>query len=518
MVPGGKDVPATTPKERPRQRTPLPGDPAISTALQRLAPLHQRAPLDAVEVYASLLEVPPLAGRRDVPALSAAALKVAGGKLVPRDRVRVLESYASALSASKRWMDAAAAQREALRVRMTTMMAAQRKSNRGSDAAAATAVEADGDGFSSPADVIAAMGALATALQDAGAYDEALAVVESAQSQVAALGGLKDGRTRATLSPALRRVMVVMLKMESGVHACKGDAVTALARWENARAMAKALGEGGGEAEDDPAGTSAALNHIDLLSRVLANDPPPPPRVAEGLSAELGAQVAALLARGPWVHPQQLPKTFVPGLASRPWHSVPDHFPALAPVQAVLVAATAELREEVDALMSRHLLLREHECIHASGEDTGAWHHYSVNGFWLRLDSDGCSVDTPAACGVLARIRALGVPGLTMLRAGYSVVDARAHLHPHFGVTNAQLKFHLGLIVPAGEDGAPCATLRVGNETRAWSEGGVLFFDDSWEHEVWSTCSSPRAVFQFVFGHPDLQPGALAALGMPVTH
>jgi aspartyl/asparaginyl beta-hydroxylase (cupin superfamily) len=48
----------------------------------------------------------------------------------------------------------------------------------------------------------------------------------------------------------------------------------------------------------------------------------------------------------------------------------------------------------------------------------------------------------------------------------------------------------------------PCATLRVGNETRAWAAGRVLFFDDSFEHEVVNRCDAERVVFQLVFEHP----------------
>jgi len=116
---------------------------------------------------------------------------------------------------------------------------------------------------------------------------------------------------------------------------------------------------------------------------------------------------------------------------------------------------------------------------------------------------------------LLAESRALGIPGLTILRAGYSSVAGRSHIRPHFGMTNAQLKFHVGLIVPthkvrdghaaAGEDPArPCATIRVGNETRAWREGKTLFFDDSYIHAVKNACDKERVVFQVVISHPDL--------------
>jgi hypothetical protein len=46
--------------------------------------------------------------------------------------------------------------------------------------------------------------------------------------------------------------------------------------------------------------------------------------------------------------------------------------------------------------------------------------------------------------------------------------------------------------------------MRVANETKAWRIGDVLFFDDSWEHEVWNRCPAERVVLQLVFAHPDL--------------
>jgi aspartyl/asparaginyl beta-hydroxylase (cupin superfamily) len=102
-------------------------------------------------------------------------------------------------------------------------------------------------------------------------------------------------------------------------------------------------------------------------------------------------------------------------------------------------------------------------------------------------------------------------------------------------MTNGQLKFHLGLVIPMvgkGDERRPCAgglpeekgaalgrsqatgapspvEIRVGNETRAWRKKEVLFFDDSWEHEVWNRCRSERVVLQLVMAHPDLEAKAL---------
>lgn len=62
------------------------------------------------------------------------------------------------------------------------------------------------------------------------------------------------------------------------------------------------------------------------------------------------------------------------------------------------------------------------------------------------------------------------------------------------------------LSVPASPE-KHCATLRVANVTRAWENGKVLFFDDSFEHEVFNHCDDERVVFQLVFAHPDLGNG-----------
>jgi hypothetical protein len=183
-------------------------------------------------------------------------------------------------------------------------------------------------------------------------------------------------------------------------------------------------------------------------------------------------------------------------------------------VAALLEAAHAELLAEVRGLARRGLLEREEECIHAGAR--GEWSTYMANAHWrARVDAHGCSADTPAACRVMrAAARAAedaGAGAGAVLRVGYSVVAGGAHLAPHCGLTNAQLKFHLGLEVPADpRTGLGCARIRVGNETRRWAAGSVLFFDDSFEHEVPNDCAVARSVFQLVVEHPDLR-AALAA-------
>jgi hypothetical protein len=161
------------------------------------------------------------------------------------------------------------------------------------------------------------------------------------------------------------------------------------------------------------------------------------------------------------------------------------------------------------------------------------------------------------------------------MRAGYSAVEPGAWIRPHYGETNAQLKLHFGLTIPTDSRtaGQPCALLRVGGsgnatdtsaaaagggaggeagdgavvggwtvaasagDWRGWPEGGVLLFDDSYEHEVrmqppprpsdhvgeagdtsggggggggeeeGGGCTETRVVLQLVLRHPDLWDG-----------
>ena len=121
-------------------------------------------------------------------------------------------------------------------------------------------------------------------------------------------------------------------------------------------------------------------------------------------------------------------------------------------------------------------------------------------------DAEGCSEASPVACRVLRELRAV----VEVARAGYSVVEGGGTwIRPHIGPSNKRLKLHLGLRVPgsASNDSGPCVAVRAGNETRSWTEGGVLLLDDSFVHEVWNDCDedAERVIFQVVVRHPLLQ-------------
>ncbi len=89
----------------------------------------------------------------------------------------------------------------------------------------------------------------------------------------------------------------------------------------------------------------------------------------------------------------------------------------------------------------------------------------------------------------------------------FSVFTQGTHLLPHRGVTNARAVSHLPLIVP--ED---CA-LKVGGEERAWREGKMVAFDDTYEHEAWNRSRQVRVVLIADLWNPHLTAIEREAIG-----
>ena len=185
----------------------------------------------------------------------------------------------------------------------------------------------------------------------------------------------------------------------------------------------------------------------------------------------------------------------------------------LAPIADALVDAAPALRAEYIALARAGRLKRQAECLDDPGR--GAWRYLSAfasgRDVARRAACDAAAL--PAACALVATLTAalaqLGSAGSgrggssRLVRVGYSVLDAGGRIRPHCGATNAQLKLHLGLVVPQG---GACTSLRVGRTVLrpGWREGEVTGLDDSFEHEVWNNCTEARAIVQIVVTHPAL--------------
>ena len=130
--------------------------------------------------------------------------------------------------------------------------------------------------------------------------------------------------------------------------------------------------------------------------------------------------------------------------------------------------------------------------------------HLIRNGDRVEANARHC----PRTMALLERLPQPRVPGAGP-NAMFSLLAPHTHIPAHVGVSNARLVCHLPLVIPDG------CWFRVGAETRTWSPGEALVFDDTIEHEAMNDSDSLRVVFIFDVWHPDLtavERDAVAAL------
>lgn len=106
----------------------------------------------------------------------------------------------------------------------------------------------------------------------------------------------------------------------------------------------------------------------------------------------------------------------------------------------------------------------------------------------------------PGTAALLESIDLQRVPGYGP-EAMFSVLRPHSRIPPHYGAVNGRLVVHLPLIVPPD-----CGALSVVGEARGWTEGRLMMFDDSFEHEAWNDSDQTRIVLIFDTWNPHLTP------------
>ncbi|XP_077348885.1 aspartyl/asparaginyl beta-hydroxylase isoform X3 [Lithobates pipiens] len=181
----------------------------------------------------------------------------------------------------------------------------------------------------------------------------------------------------------------------------------------------------------------------------------------------------------------------VNGLKAQPWWTAKET--GYTDLVRTLEANWKIIRDEGLAVMdkAKGLFVPEDENLREKGD----WSQYTL---WQqgRKNEKSCN-SAPRTCALLERF-----PESTGCRRGqikYSVMHPGTHVWPHTGPTNCRLRMHLGLVIPKTGCKIRCA-----NDTRSWTEGKVLIFDDSFEHEVWQDADSYRLIFIVDIWHPEL--------------
>lgn len=88
--------------------------------------------------------------------------------------------------------------------------------------------------------------------------------------------------------------------------------------------------------------------------------------------------------------------------------------------------------------------------------------------------------------------------------ASFNLLEPHTTIKPHHGDTNAIIRCHLGIDIPAP---APKCAFRVGDEIRGWEDGKFLMFCDAHEHTAWNNSDRQRYILVVDIMRPELSGG-----------
>lgn len=198
----------------------------------------------------------------------------------------------------------------------------------------------------------------------------------------------------------------------------------------------------------------------------------------------LGKNLGRWFRRPPYPSPLCKPKFFLPFLSSR------AIWPSNDEVSTALVANWKEIRQEFHAAME----VAASADVNTRGLTTqGSWQKVPLYSHGQPHEENLARCPTTAATlSPLPLCRALGMAYFSKM-AGGSVV------RPHFGPTNARVRYHLGLDVPDGN-----IYLAVEDGLYRWSEGRTLVFSDAYLHAVHHQEEEARGVLVVDVYHPEL--------------
>lgn len=170
-------------------------------------------------------------------------------------------------------------------------------------------------------------------------------------------------------------------------------------------------------------------------------------------------------------------------------HSLTSTTPVIANTEfdwvPSLENAWQDIRAELDMLLEHPEDIPAFHQLSPDQKRISKGNNWKTFGFYVygeRVD-DNCAM-CPRTAAVLDTL-----PG--MRTAMFSILAPHYHIKPHRGPTNAVIRAHLGLKVPAERDKL---WIRVDDQILHWEQGKVILFDDTYEHEVRNDTDETRAV------------------------
>lgn len=232
-------------------------------------------------------------------------------------------------------------------------------------------------------------------------------------------------------------------------------------------------------------------------------------RISEQYGSDALSRVTELFAMSPAEarkrkHPLQKGAMYVlPGLGQNGWLDV-GKYPRHAAAARALKTELAAIRSEYEQFFAsgNYQRLLEYYC-----RDT-----HDVNEKWraVYLWREGqpqreVLEHFPRTAQLLGELWA---PDLYPLgEIIFSVLAPKGRVAPHCDRANFCIAEHYGVIIPES------CFIRVAGETRQWTEGETLLFDNSFEHEVWNDSELPRVILLAEVWSPEVTAAEREALG-----
>ena len=195
----------------------------------------------------------------------------------------------------------------------------------------------------------------------------------------------------------------------------------------------------------------------------------------------------------PYTDPLQRPAYYIPGIPARTFYG-PEGFDWVKPLEE----AFPVIREELLALLNRSGQGFKGYMSESNFRLEG-WNTFNFF-FYGHKFEDNCAL-CPKTTALLESL-----PRFEKDHIMFSALNPHSHIPPHHGPMNGIIRGHLPLVVPQG------CYIRAGKDERTWTEGRMLIFDDSFEHEVWNHSDEVRIVLFMNFWHPCLSAEEIAVL------
>ena len=184
-------------------------------------------------------------------------------------------------------------------------------------------------------------------------------------------------------------------------------------------------------------------------------------------------------------------------LQSKPWFDEPSE------VRSRLLADGPEVIAEYQRVAAQI-------DTHPDNEDyvhSGKW-----NGLFLSGAKGAIDPELARECPVTAKLLQEVPVCRNFGFVAYSQLLAGTHLAAHVGSSNLRMRYHLGVDIPEPDQ----VKIRVGKEWRLWQQGGVMAFDDSYNHEVIHSGEKSRTILMIDVWHPGLSETDVDVLSHPV--